>query len=376
MAIAGTSAAEAERTAALLQIATLIARDAPEEVLFAAVAEHAARRLGTEAASVFRYVGDERAVVVGVWRERGSRGLPVNAELDFHARNSALGRVRRTRRPARADSYEGHTGELPVVMRAIDVRASVAAPVMLGDEVWGAIAASTTRAQPLPPGSEHRLVDFTDLVGLAVANAEARRRDAASRVRLVEAGDEARRRLERDLHEGVQQHLLALTLKLRLAHGRVEPGSELAGLLEDALDEAQVANAALRELARGLYPIVLSERGLGAALQALTARAAVPVSLLELPRRRFGALAEATAYFAVADALAAATRADAAEVAVLIGDRGDRLVAEIRAGVAVEPPAGLAERVAAVGGRLTVDDGDSVLRAEIPVERVHGTVTG
>ena len=150
MAISGTTEAESQRAAvALLQIATLIAREAPEEVLFATVAEHAARRLGTEAGSVLRYVGDERAVVVGVWRDGGGRRLPVNAEIDFDVRKSALGRARRTRRPARADSYEGHGGELPIVMRAVDIRASVAAPVMLGDEVWGAVVASTTRERGL-----------------------------------------------------------------------------------------------------------------------------------------------------------------------------------------------------------------------------------
>jgi len=375
MAISGAgrhaTQSESERAAALLEIATLIAREAPDEVLFATVAEHAARRLGTEAASVLRYVGDERAVIVGVWREGGRRGFPVNAELDFDARNSAMGRVRRTRRPARADSYDGHTGELPVMMRAVDVRASVAAPVMLGEEVWGAVVASTTRDQPLAADCEHQLGDFTELVGLAIANAEARRREAASRVRLVEAGDAARRRLERDLHMGTQQHLLALTLKLRVARGRAEPGSEVASLLEDALAEAAVANAELRELARGLYPIVLTERGLTAALQALTARAAVPVQLLELPSRRFGSMAETTAYFVVADTLVAA-RAEATEVTVMVGDRGDRLLVEVRADGAGEPLPGLADRIAAVGGRLHVEaapEGGCVVRAEIPVER-------
>jgi GAF domain-containing protein len=354
---------ESERTA-LLEIVTLIARDAPQEILFSTVSEHAARRIGTEAGSVLHYIGDERAVVVGVWREGGKRRLPVNAELDFDVRNSAIGRVRRTGRPARADSYDGHTGELPVVMRAIDVRASVAAPVMLGDEVWGTVAASTTTDQPLPPDSEHQLDDFAELVGLAVANAEMRHAAARSRMSIVEAGYEARRRLERDLHEGVQQHLLALTLKLRIAHGRTEHDSQLAGLLEDALEEAGVANLALRDLARSLYPIVLTERGLAAALQAMTARAPVRVSLLELPRRRFGALAEATAYFTVADVLATT---GATEAAVMVGDRGDQLVVEVHVDGQAEPPAGLADRVAAVGGRLVVES--SAIRAELPLER-------
>jgi signal transduction histidine kinase len=374
MAISGTT--ESERTAALLHIATLIAREAPDEVLFAAVAEHVARRLGTEAASVLRYVGEERAVVVGVWRE-GGRGLPVNAELDFDRRVSALGKVKRTRRPARADSYDQLTDELGVMMRAVEIRASVAAPVMLGDDVWGAVVGSATSDKPLPADSEHCLGDFADLLSVAVANAEARRRDAASRLSLVEAADAARRRLEHDLHEGVQQHLLALTLKLRVAQGRVDAGSALAHLLDDALDEAAVANTALRDLARSLYPKVLTERGLAAALQGLTARAAVPVALVELPSRRFTAMTEATAYFAVAEILAATTTAT--EATVRVGDRGDTVVVEVRADGAAAPP-GLADRVAAVGGRLVVETvpDSRVVRADIPVDLkgLHRTITG
>src|SRR5215212_1544629 len=126
----GTPVTEA-RAAALLEVVTLIAREAPEELLFSTVAEHAARDLGTEAASVLRYLGDERAVVVGTWRDDGGRGFPVNAELDFDRSNSAAGRVRRTGRPARVDSYEALAGELPLMMRANDLRSTVAAPVLL-----------------------------------------------------------------------------------------------------------------------------------------------------------------------------------------------------------------------------------------------------
>lgn len=361
-----------ERATALLEIALLIAREAPEEVLFATVAEHVASHVGTEAASVLRFVGDERGVIVGVWREGGPRGLPVNAELDFTRTNSAAARVRSTGRPARVDSYADLGGELPLLMRASDLRSSVVAPVKLGDEVWGAIVASTTREQPLPANSEHQLVDFAELVSVAVANADARRRAAASRVRLVEAADDTRRRLERDLHQDAQQHLLALTLKLRLARGRADDGSEIARLLDDALAEADVANSALRALARNLFPIVLSERGLAVAVQALTARAGIAVQLRELPRRRFPALAEATAYFVVADTLAAA-RSRAAEIAVTVSDRGDRLLVEVAGdGIAAADGrlAGLADRVAAVGGHLQIGslpDGGAVVRAEVPL---------
>jgi GAF domain-containing protein len=359
----GTPVTEA-RAAALLEIATLMAHDAPEELLFSTVAEHAAHDFGTEAASVLRYLGDERAVVVGTWRAGGGRGFPVNAELDFDRSNSAAGRVRGTARPARVDSYEDLTGELPLMMRANELRSTVAAPVLVGDDVWGAVAVATSRDQPLPANCEHELVDFAELVALAVTNAAGRARTDDARRRLVESADETRRALERHLHEGVQQHLLALTLKLRLARGRAEDGSPIGQLLDGALDEAAVANTTLRELARSLFPIVLTERGLAVAVQALAARAGVGVHLRELPKRRFGVLIEATAYFVIADTLAAAR----SEVAVTVGDRGDHLFVEVVPG---EPLPALADRVAAVGGRLhsaTLPDGRTLLRAELPLD--------
>jgi signal transduction histidine kinase len=359
-----TPVAEA-RASALLEIATLIAREAPDDLVFATVAEHVASHVGAATAVVARYVGDERAVVVGSWREDAGRGFPVNAELDFDRTNSASGRMRSTGRPTRVDSYDDLAGELPLMMRANDLRSTVAAPVLLGEEVWGGVAASTSREQRLPAGSEYWLVPYAELVALAVETAEARRRAGLARRRLVESADATRRRLERTLHEGAQQHLLALTLKLRLARGRAEDGSELARLIDDSLEEASVANTTLRELARDLYPIVLSERGLAVAVQALAARARVSVQLRELPKRRFPELAEATAYFVVAETLAAAQ----ADVAVTVGDRGDLLFVEVAPG-ADTALSGLVDRVAAVGGTLqtgSLPDGSTLLRAEIPV---------
>jgi signal transduction histidine kinase len=354
----------AEEVPQLLDVAMLIVREAPADEVFAAVAERAAERLGTEASAVLRYLGDERAVVVGVWRKGGSRGFPVNAELDFDARNSATGRVRQTGRPSRADGYDAGTGELPLLMQAVALQSSVVAPVMVGDDVWGALVVSSERDEPLPPGSEDRLGDLAELVGWAVARTHARRRVAVSRQRIVEAADRARRRLERDLHEGIQQHLLALTLKLRHARAHGDPSSKIAGLLDDALEEAMTANTALRELARDLYPIVLSERGLAAAMMGVAARAPMPVHLRELPRRRFPPVAEATAYFFVSETIEHLAPGD---VAVVIADRGELIVVELhheRIGEAALPD--LHERVAAVGGRLHTDR-HGVLRAEIPV---------
>jgi signal transduction histidine kinase len=373
MALASDEVVVVDERAALLRIAGLVARDAPDEAVFAAVCELGARLLGADAGAVVRFVGDERGVVVGAWREGGSRGLPVNAELDFDRRHSALARVRATRRAARADGYEQATGEFGVAMRASGLRSSVVAPILMGEEPWGGLVAATTRAQPLPAGGEQRLLELADLVAEAVAGSEARRALAASRRRIVAAADEARRRLERELHEGASQQLMALTLKLRVARGRAEAGSKLAALLDDALAEAIAATQSLRELARQIHPTVLSERGLAAALGALAARAAVPVGLRELPGRRFSSVVETTAYLVACEALANISGArSATEAALYASDRGDTLVVEVRhdgTGAALAGVLALDDRVAALGGRLEVEspDGATVVRAELPL---------
>ena len=360
--------------AALLDLAS---GEAPDAVAFSEVARHAAAMVAAETGGVMRLLGDERAVIVGVWRDSGTRGMPINAEIDFDRRNSALGRARSTGLPARADTYEGLRGELPIVMDAVGLRSSVAAPILLGTRMWGAVVAATTRVEPLAPDAEHQIGTLAPLVARAVAGLEARRALEASRLRIVEGADAARRALERDLHQGPHQHLLALLLKLRLARARAGDGSELAGLLDEAVDGAIAADGALRDLARGLFPVVLGERGLAAAVQSLAVRAGVPVSLRRLPSGRFPRLIEATAYFAVAAALARAVeQAHAAVVEVSVADEGDLLAVEVRDdGVAgAEAPAALlaiAERVAAVGGSLVLEPlpgGGSVVRAEVPVE--------
>ena len=277
--------APAESQSRLLAALLDLARGAraQEADAFSEVARHAAGMLAAEAAGVLRLLGDERAVVVGAWREGGVRGMPVNAELDFDRRNSALGRAHSTGLPARADSYEGLRGELPVVMGAFGLRSSVAAPILPGATAWGAIVVSTTREEPLAADAEQRLGALAQLIGRAVAGIDARRALEASRIRLVEDADAARRGLERDLHQGPHQHLLALMLKLRLARSWADDGSDLAGILEQAIDGAVEADASLRDLARGMFPVMLTERGLAAAVQALAVRAGVPVSLVRLP---------------------------------------------------------------------------------------------
>ena len=366
--------------AALLRVAMLVARDEPLEALHAAVSEEVVTLLGAEAGAVMRFIGDERAVIVGVHRIGGVRGLPVNAELDFDRANSALGIARRTLLPARRTYGKDPRGEFSYLMRSVGLKATVAAPIPLHGEAWGALIASTSEEEQLPPGSEQRLVGLAGLLAQGLVNADARAELAASRVRLVEAGDELRRRLERELHEGAQQHVVALALKLRVACGRALPGSEEAGLLADVLADAMEASAELGEMARGLHPAVLSERGLAAALQVLVARAALPVHLRELPGRRFVPVIETTVYVMAMEAIANAARhAHATECTLRVADDGDRLTVEVRdngiGGATARAGGGLenlSDRAAAIGARCLLDSpsgGGTAVRLEIPVDR-------
>ena len=360
----------------LLRVATLVARGAGLDDLFACVAEEGARVLGIEAAGVMRYLDGSRAVVVGVFRTGGGRILPVNAELDFDRAESALGRVLVTRAPARVAGYDRARGEFPTVMRRMGFTVSVGAPVLVDGEPWGAIVGSSGDEDTLPPGREQRLVGLAELAAQAILNDRRNAELAASRTRLLEAGDETRRRLERGLHEGAQQHVVALALKLRVALGRVDPASEEAEVLRDALADAMEASQELSELARGLHPAVLSERGLAAALQAVAGRCELPVNLRALPGRRHSAVIETTAYLMVSEALANAdAHARASEAWLLADDRGDVLVVEVRddgiGGAEVRGGGGLeclSDRAAALGGTFTLESTPrgTVVRIEIP----------
>jgi signal transduction histidine kinase len=200
----------------------------------------------------------------------------------------------------------------------------------------------------------------------------------ASRARIVQAADAERRRLERDLHDGAQQHLVSLALNLRLARGRVETDpTGAAQLLDETMAELAEATDELRELARGIHPAVLTDRGLAAALQALAGRAPMPVELRGIPEERLPAPVESAAYFVVAEALTNVARyAQATRAEVSVERTNGRVVVEVRDdGVGGADPAvgsglrGLGDRVAALDGRLEVTSpaGEGTrVRAEVP----------
>jgi len=200
----------------------------------------------------------------------------------------------------------------------------------------------------------------------------------ASRARIVEAGDAERRRLERDLHDGAQQRLVTLSLALAMARDRAaEADPALGALIESASKEAKEAITELRELARGIHPAVLTQAGLAGAVQALAERSPVPVTITEVPQRRFPAAVEATAYFVVSEALAnVAKHARADAVRITIRTLADSLVVTVtddgRGGAAPDGGSGLrglSDRVAAAAGMLRIDSppgAGTCLEATIP----------
>ena len=203
-------------------------------------------------------------------------------------------------------------------------------------------------------------------------------RDA--RQRILAAADAERRRIERDLHDGAQQRLVSLSVTLNLARKQAEPGSRTAELLDGAVEELTAGLAELRELARGIHPAVLTERGLDPALQSLAARAPLPVSVSAAVPEGLEPAVEAAAYFVVMEALtnvakyasatAAAVTVEQVDGHVLIGVQDDGIGgADPGAGSGL---AGLADRVAALGGRLSVESppgGGTVVRADLPARR-------
>jgi signal transduction histidine kinase len=369
----------ADEQAALRRVATLVAEDAEPSRVFGQVTEEVGRLLALPVASVVQYDGAHTATVVGAWSADGPPHFPVGTTLDLEG-ETVVAKVLRSGDAQRLDTYDDTGGTVGKSMRGFGYRASVAAPVTVGGRLWGALAGATRSEAPLPDEVEQRLCDFAELVAQALANADAYEKLAASRARLVEVGDEERRRLERNLHDGAQQRLVALSLKLGMLNARLADAPPAAReLLASARDDLALGLDELRELARGIHPVVLTERGLGPALDALLSRAPVQVDIEALPDERLSPQVEAAAYYIVSEAITNVTKyADASGVTVAIRRRNGTVtvtVADDGAGGADESRGsglrGLTARVEALNGRLTVDSPPGAgtrIEADIPLD--------
>jgi len=370
----------ADEQAALRRVATLVARGVSPSEVFASVAAETGHVLDAETTAVSRFEPDGTATVVGSWDKPGTKplALPLGSRWPAEA-DSIAGRARRTGKPVRVPSYEGLIGPGAAWARDQGIRSSVGTPIVVDGRLWGVVIAFSGAAEPQPDDTEARLLGFTELVAMAVANTESRAELAASRARVVAAADETRRRIERDLHDGTQQRLISLALELQAAQDRVPPEqrhlveqwSRTAQGLTDLVDE-------LREISRGVHPAILERGGLGPALRALARRSGIRVELNLGVRGRLPERVEVAAYYVVSEALTNAAkhaRASAVVVDVDVADDVLRLLvrddgvggADASRGSGL---IGLVDRVEAVGGGIEITSppaGGTSLQVTIPV---------
>jgi signal transduction histidine kinase len=368
----------ADEQAALRRVATLVAQGITPPVLFGAVAAETGGVLGADTTAVVRFEDDGTAIVAGSWEKAGSGSLALGSHWPAEE-ESVAGRVRRTGEPARVISYENAEGVASAWAREHGIQSSVGSPIVVARRLWGVIIAFSGASTPDPDDTEERLLGFTELAAMAIANTDSRAQLAASRARVVAAADETRRRIERDLHDGTQQQLLSLALELRAAESRLSPtqrsqAEQLSRTVQGLTDVVEE----LREISRGLHPAILEEGGLGPALRALARRAGDQVKLsVEVPGRLQPQI-EVAAYYVVSEALANAAkhaRASVVEIDLQVAANVLRLLvrddgvggADASRGSGL---IGLADRVEAVGGSMDITSPPgrgTTLRATIPL---------
>jgi signal transduction histidine kinase len=369
----------AEQQAALRRVATLVAHGVPASEVFPTVAHELARCLGVANASVWRYEPDHTITLIAACDDPAqTEPMPVGSRWPLEGENVAA-LVVNTGRPARMDSHDTAVGDAAARIRRLGLSAGVGAPIVVEGQLWGVAVVGTGPTEPLPSDAEQRVGEFTELVATAIANAEAHAALTASRARIVTAADDARRRLERDLHDGAQQRLVSLALQLRSIEAGVpsELGS-LKGQISDAVAGLNAASDDLRELARGIHPAILSRGGLGPAIRTLARRCVVPVTVHVELERRISESAEVAAYYVVAEAITNATRhAQASEMDIDVLINGSDLVLSIRDdGVGGADSGsgsglvGLIDRVEALGGHMQIaspSGGGTALHVAIPI---------
>ncbi len=353
----------ARQQAALRRVATLVARGVSQSEVFSAVAEEMAGCLNAGNAEVLRYEDDGAAiVVVASYAAPGVPHLLLGERLSTEGDNVAA-MISRTRRSARMDSWEGAAGPIAERVRELGVRSRIGAPIVVNERLWGIAVVATTERDPLPADTEERIVEFAELVATAIAAATTRADLIASRARIVAAADDARRRLERDIHDGAQQRLVSLGLKLRLAEESVPPEcGDLKREIAQAASGLTEVFTELQEISRGIHPAILSTGGLQAALKTLARRSPVPVDLDLAIDRRLPDSVEVAAYYVVAEAMAnAAKHSHASEMklrARVSDENLDLFVGDDGVGGAVAGKGsgliGLKDRIEVLGGRMRV----------------------
>jgi signal transduction histidine kinase len=356
----------AEEQAALRRVATLVAANPEPTEFFSAVAREVAHVLDVRGVIVDRFEADGSQVTLGSAYDPELAGaeayLGVGARMPLQPGKLAAA-VQETRRAARVDDYSKLDVNTGAAAREAGIGSGCAAPIFVDGELWGQICVFSTIETALPPDTEERLDHFVELVATAIANANSQSELAASRRRIVAASDAARRRIERDLHDGVQQQLISLGLEIATLETGLPDGDPLKGQLAEVRDRLRVGLDALVEIARGIHPAILRRGGLAPALGALARSSKVPVALDAHIEAQIPEEVEVAAYYVVAEALtnvAKHARASCVQIDVRTDDQALNLVVHDDGvgGAALGDGSGLVglqDRVEALGGRITVD---------------------
>jgi len=347
-----------DEQAALRRVATLVAEGAAPAALFSAVTEEVAGLFEPAFVTLVRYEGDVCTVLAAT-----GIGIPVGSRWPLDV-DSLAARVYTAGRPVHVANYKDIAGATPREMwEGHPSESDLGVPIVVDGSLWGVFCVATPELDRNPSETAERIGRFTELVATAVSNATMRAEVAASRARVIAAGDESRRRIERDLHDGAQQQLVTLALELRSAEGRVPAGLEdlrtgvgrIADRLTSVIEE-------LREMSRGIHPANLTEGGLSPAIEALALRSPVPVKLNVRSERRLPDGIEVAAYYVVSEALTnAAKHADASRVHIDLHVEKETLClsvvddgvggAKLSGGSGL---IGLKDRVEALGGTIDV----------------------
>jgi signal transduction histidine kinase len=366
-------AALLEEQSTLRRIATLVAGGRPPAEVLSEVTKDVGRLFDAHAVNIVRWDGVlDEVVVVSGWTAEGSEA-PAEGDRLYPGPDSATIAVLETG----LASLAGGTAPDGAAESVI------AAPVIINASLRGALSAHRALDEPFRAGAEVRLRSFADLAAQSISNDRAQQELRASAARIVREGDAARQRLERNLHDGAQQRLVSVSISLRFALSRLATNPDRAReLLETAAEELSHALQDLRDLARGLHPAILSDRGLGPALEALAGRTHVPVKIANRAEERLPQPVEAAAYYVVAESLTnVAKYAGASRVAVDVRCLdGVARVEVVDDGIGGATPSdgsglrGLADRVEALGGRLEIHSppaGGTSVRAFIPIEHAR-----
>ena len=374
----------ATQQAALRRLAILVAQGVSTEECYAAVVTEMANCLNVDKAELFRYDDDDdgAATAVACRVSPGTGHIPIGERITAQDHKIAA-ELLATGFASATDRHTGAAAPVRARLRELGLAAVAGAPIVVNGRLWGMAVVGSTGAKPLPLDTQRRIAEFADLVAAYIAACTTRAELIASRARIVAACDDARRRLERDLHDGAQQQLVSLRLKLRAAvedvpdelHALKASLTELASDLTDATQE-------LREISRGIHPAVLSKGGLAPALSALANRSAIPATADIAVKGPLPDAVEIAAYYIVAEALSnAAKHSRATKVTICAHDKDAKLHLVVTDnGIGGAKPAkgsglvGLNDRVEALGGKMTITSvpgSGTSLSVTIPVNTLH-----